>query len=113
MQRTHVVPRAWFGDMQEFVIVKSSITTAVQDCRTEFFEQPPFVLTFTLSLGRFHRWIDCGLMKKTNELRGGSYQIFQDVNLAEVDPQYTVLDIAAASTRMWPSWREVAGIDPI
>ena len=95
MQRTHVVPRAWFGDMQEFVIVKSSITTAVQDWRweqeaAEFFEQPPFVLTFTLSLGRFHRWIDCGLMKKTSELRGGSYQIFQDVNLAEVDPQWTV-----------------------
>ena len=51
MQRTHVVPRAWFGDMQEFVIVKSSITTAVQEWgwqeAPEFFEQPPFVLTFT------------------------------------------------------------------
>ena len=99
--------------MQEFVIVKSSITTAVQEWgwqeapeflwqeAPEFFEQPPFVLTFTLSLGRFHRWIDCELMMKFNTQVAG-YQIVQDVNLAEVDPQYTVLDIAAARTRSGP-----------
>ena len=94
MQRTHVVPRAWFGDMQEFVIVKSSITTAVQDWRweqeaAEFFEQPPFVLTFTLSPGRFDFWIDSKMMKKCNP-RVGGYRIYQDVNLAEVDPLYSV-----------------------
>ena len=49
---------------------------------------PPFVLTFTLSLGRFHSWIDSEKMKKCNP-RVGGYQIYQDVNLAEVDPEYT------------------------
>ena len=50
---------------------------------------PPFVLTFTLSLGRFHRWIDSEMMKKCNP-RVGGYRIYQDVNLAEVDPLYSV-----------------------
>ena len=50
---------------------------------------PPFVLTFTLSPGRFDFWIDSKMMKKCNP-RVGGYRIYQDVNLAEVDPLYSV-----------------------
>ena len=53
-------------------------------------------------------------MKKTSEVRGGSYKIFQDVNLAQVDPHYTVIDVAAASREVRGArWREMAGLDPI
>ena len=50
---------------------------------------PPFVLTFTLSLGRFHRWIDSEMMKKCKRRVGGC-RIYQDVNLEKVDPEYFV-----------------------
>ena len=92
IQRTHVVPREWFGDRQHCVPVKTSITMAVaawqQASPANRDQVPPFVLTFTLSLGRFHRWIDSETMKKCNP-RVGGYRIYQDVNLAEVDPQYS------------------------
>ena len=90
--RTQVVPREWFGDRQDCVPVKTSIAMAVtawqQASRSNRDETPPFVLTFTLSLGRFHRWIDTEMMKKCPP-RVGGYRIYQDVNLAEVDPQWT------------------------
>ena len=93
IQRTHVVPREWFGDRQDCVPVKTSIKTAVaawqQASRANRDQAPPFVLTFTLSLGRFCRWIHSDMMKKCNP-RVGGYLINQDVNLAEVDPQYSV-----------------------
>ena len=93
IQRTQVVPRAWFGDRNNCVPVKSSITMAVaawqQASRANRDQVPPFVLTFTLSLGRFHFWIDSEMMKKCNP-RVGGYRIYQDVNLAEVDPLYSV-----------------------
>ena len=93
IQRTQVVPREWFGDRQDCVPVKTSIRMAVtawqQASRANRDETPPFVLTFGLSLERFHRWIDTEMMKKCNP-RVGGYRIYQDVNLAEVDPQWTV-----------------------
>ena len=95
IQRTEVVPRAWFGGYggADSVPVKSSITMAVaawqQASRANRDQVPPFVLTFTLSLGRFHRWIDSEMMKKCKR-RVGGYRIYQDVNLEEVDPEYFV-----------------------
>ena len=93
IQRTQIVPREWFGDRQDCVPVKTSITMAVtawqQASRANRDQTPPFVLTFTLSLGRFHRWIDTEMMKKCPP-RVGGYRIYRDVNLAEVDPQWTV-----------------------
>ena len=92
IQRTEVVPRAWFGDRNDCVPVKSSVQMAVaawqQASRANRDQVPPFVLTFNLSWGRFHWWINCETMKKCNP-RGAGYRIYQDVNLAEVDPQYT------------------------
>ena len=90
IQRTHVVPCAWFGDRHDCVPVKTSIDMAVaawQEASHANRDQgvPPFVLTFTLSLLRFHEWIDSEMMKKCNP-RVGGYRIYQDVNLAEVDP---------------------------
>ena len=100
IQRTDVVPRAWFGDRNDCVPVKTSIDMAVaawQEASHANRDQgvPPFVLTFTLSLGRFHRWIESEMMKKCNPEVGG-YQIFQDVKLAQVDPEYYVLDLVAS-----------------
>ena len=110
IQRTHVVPRAWFGDRHDCVPVKNSIEKAVavwQEAmvrdqvpqgagyQSPWGEQegagqvPPFVLTFNLSWGRFHWWINSETMKKCNP-RGAGYRIYQDVNLAEVDPLYSV-----------------------
>ena len=97
--RTHVVPREWFGDQQDCVPVQTSITMAVaawqQASRANRDQVPPFVLTFTLSLGLFHRWIDSEMMKKCNP-RVGGYRIYQDVNLAEVDPQYYLIRVNSA-----------------
>ena len=91
--RTQVVPREWFAPNEDCVPVKTSITMAVtawqQASRDNRDQTPPFVLTFMLSLGRFHRWIDTEMMKKCNP-RVGGYRIYQDGNLAEVDPQWTV-----------------------
>ena len=93
IQRTHVVLRESFGGIKDCAPVKSSISMAVaawqQASRANSGQAPPFVLTFSLSLARFHRWIDTGTMKKCNPQVGG-YRIYQDVNLAEVDPRYTV-----------------------
>ena len=91
IQRTHVVPRAWFGDRHDCVPVKTSIQMAVAAWQEamENDQVPPFVLTFNLSWGRFHWWINCETMKKCNP-RGAGYRIYQDVNLAEVDPLYSV-----------------------
>ena len=108
IQRTEVVPRAWFGGYggADSVPVKSSITMAVHEWGWQEalranreplppFEVPPFVLFFSLSLGWFHRWIESEMMKKCNPEVGG-YQIFQDVKLAQVDPEYYVLDLVAS-----------------
>ena len=95
IQRTEVVPRAWFGDRNDCVPVKSSVPMAVEAWQQDHpvssnrVEVPPFVLTFTLSLRRFHRWIDSEMMKKCDP-RVGGYRIYQDVHLAEVDPAWTV-----------------------
>ena len=93
LQQTHIVKREWFGDRQDCVPVKTSISMTVtawqQASRANRDQTPPFVLTFNLSLGRFHRWIDTEMMKKCDP-RVGGYRIYQDVNLAEVDPQWTV-----------------------
>ena len=93
IQRTHVVPREWFGGIKDCAPVKSSISMAVeawqQASRANRSQVPPFVLTFSLSLARFHRWIDAEMMKKCSP-RVSGYRIYQDVNLAEVDPRYTV-----------------------
>ena len=90
LQQTHIVKREWFGDRQDCVPVKTSIEMAVaawQEVRANRKRVPPFVLTFTLSLGRFHRWIDSEMMKKCPP-RVGGYRIYEDVNLQKVDPEY-------------------------
>ena len=80
--------------------VKSSITMAVHEWGWQEalranreplppFEVPPFVLFFSLSLGRFHRWIDSEMMKKCKP-RVGGYRIYEDVSLDEVDPQFSI-----------------------
>ena len=94
IQRTQVVPCAWFGDRHDCVPVKTSIDMAVaawQEASHANRDQgvPPFVLTFTLSLGLFHRWIDSEMMKKCKR-RVGGYRIYEDVNLEKVDPEYFV-----------------------
>ena len=102
IQRTHVLPRAWFGYRQDCVLVNTSVPMAVAAWQQDHpvssnrVEVPPFVLTFTLSLRRFHRWIDSETMEKCDP-RVGGYRIYQDVNLAEVDPQYFVY-------RYWGYW---------
>ena len=95
IQRTHVLPREWFGYRQNSVLVNTSVRMAVaawqqdrqRDANPD--EVPPFVLTFTLSLRRFHRWIDSEMMKKCKR-RVGGYRIYEDVNLQKVDPEYFV-----------------------
>ena len=95
IQRTHVLPREWFGYRQNSVLVNTSVRMAVaawqQDRQRDANRDqvPPFVLTFTLSLGRFHRWIDSEMMKKCPP-RVGGYRIYEDVNLDEVDPQCSI-----------------------
>ena len=95
IQRTHVLPREWFGYRQNSVLVNTSVRMAVAAWQQDFQrdanpdEVSPFVLTFTLSLRRFHRWIDSEMMKKCKR-RVGGYRIYEDVNLQKVDPEYFV-----------------------
>ena len=93
--RTQTVPREWFAPYEDCVPVKTSITMAVaawqQASHDNRDQLPPYVLMFTLSLGRFYRWIDTEMMKKSPP-RVGGYRIYQDVHLPEVDPQWRVLD---------------------
>ena len=89
------MPREWFGYRQNSVLVNTSVRMAVaawqQDRQRDANRDqvPPFVLTFTLSLGRFHRWIHSEMMKKCSR-RVGGYRIYEDVSLDEVDPQFSI-----------------------
>ena len=95
IQRTHVLPREWFGYRQNSVLVNTSVRMAVAAWQQDFQrdanpdEVPTFVLTFTLSLRRFHRWIDSEMLKKCPP-RVGGYRIYKDVSLDEVDPQFSI-----------------------
>ena len=51
--------------------------------------EPSRLLTFFVSLRRFHEWIDDETMKKCNPKVGG-YRIYQDARPLDVDPRYTL-----------------------
>ena len=93
IMQTGVAPCAWFGDRQDSVPAKTAVQIAVSawHAASPAYRDsvPSHMLAFFASLQLFHRWIDDETMKKCSS-RVGSYRIYQDVVLEEVDPEYVL-----------------------